>query len=145
MTVYRWLMAVLLLLGVLTPDALANRRSALSIEADYSASILVFRVGRVTLDAELGTERYTARAHVEAAGLAALFTDFSINSNVEGRFAESGPVPVNYGHIERTGDKTRIIDVDFEDGVARATASPAFSTWAIRPPANPIARAWSIR
>jgi hypothetical protein len=128
-------MAVLLLLGVLTPDALANRRSALSIEADYSASILVFRVGRVTLDAELGTERYTARAHVEAAGLAALFTDFSIDSDVEGRFAESGPVPVNYGHIERTGDKTRIIDVDFEDGVARATASPAFSTWG-DPPAS---------
>jgi hypothetical protein len=123
----------------LTGSAEANRRTALSIEADYSASVLVFRVGRVSLDAELGTDRYTARAHVEAAGLAALFTDFSIDSDVEGRFGADGPEPVNYGHIERTGDKMRVIDVDFDDGVARPTASPAFSSWG-DPPASEFDR-----
>ncbi len=115
--------------------ASANRREALSIEADYSASVLVFRVGRVSLSAELGREAYAANAHVEAAGLAALFTDFSIDSEVEGRFTAQGPAPVRYGHVEHTGDKTRIIDVAFDGGVARPTASPDFSSWG-EPPAS---------
>ena len=37
--------------------ASANRREALSIEADYSASVLVFRVGRVSLSADLLQQR----------------------------------------------------------------------------------------
>ena len=107
------------------PAGALNRETPVSIEADYSASVLVFRVGRVSLSAELGREVYAANAHVEAAGLAALFTDFSIDSEVEGRFTAQGPAPVRYGHVEHTGDKTRIIDVAFDGGVARPTASPA--------------------
>lgn len=125
----------ILVCALIAPAAHANRREALSIEADYSASVLIFRVGRVSLNADLGAEQYAARAHVEAAGLAALFTDFSIDSDVEGLFTDTGPRPVNYGHIERTGDKTRVIGVDFNDGIARSTASPPFSSWG-EPPAS---------
>ncbi|MEE2526514.1 DUF3108 domain-containing protein [Hyphobacterium sp. HN65] len=133
---FPWRIVAILACGLLfVPVAEANRREALSIEADYSASVLIFRVGRVSLDADLGTESYAARAHVEAAGLAALFTDFSIDSDVEGVFTDAGPRPVNYGHIERTGDKTRIVGVDFNEGVARSTATPAFSSWG-DPPAS---------
>lgn len=107
----------------------------LSIEADYTASVLVFRVGRVSLDAEIGASDYAAVAHVRAAGLASLFTDFTIDSEVSGRFTETGPAPATYGHIERTGDKTRIIDVGFEAGIARPTATPEFSSWGV-PPAS---------
>lgn len=129
------MMAAIGLCSLLVPEASANRRTALAIEADYTASVLIFRVGRVSLNADLGSDRYAARAHVQAAGLAALFTDFSIDSDVEGQFAQGHPVPVNYGHIERTGDKTRVVDVDFESGVAHSTASPAFSSWG-DPPAS---------
>ncbi|WP_420434897.1 DUF3108 domain-containing protein [Hyphobacterium sp.] len=134
MTYWR-MIAAIAACSLLAPDASANRRTALEIEADYTASVLVFRVGRVSLNANLGIDGYAARAHVQAAGLAALFTDFSIDSDVEGLFAQGHPVPVNYGHIERTGDKTRVVDVDFEDGIARSTASPAFSSWG-DPPAS---------
>lgn len=118
----------------LTAHAL-NRETPLTISADYSASVLVFRVGRVSLNAELGRDSYAANAHVEAAGLAALFTDFSIDSDVAGQFTDTGPQPASYGHTERTGDKTRIIDVDFENGIARPSATPEFSSWG-EPPAS---------
>ena len=125
---------LLCLLG-LSPASAFNRETPLSIEADYTASVLVFRVGRVTLNAELGREDYAARAHVEAAGLAALFTDFDIDSEVVGRFDTHGPAPASYGHTERTGDKIRVIDVRFEDGLALSTATPEFSSWG-EPPAS---------
>ena len=118
-----------------TPAFAQSRDTPLNIRADYTASVLIFRVGRVTLNAELGTETYVAAAHVEAAGLAALFTDFDIDSEVSGRFGSSGPAPYAYGHRERTGNKTRIINVSFEDGLAQSTAEPEFSSWG-DPPAS---------
>lgn len=123
------------LVAAASPAPALNRETPLSITADYSASVLVFRVGRVTLEADLGRADYAAQAHVEAAGLAALFTDFEIDSDVAGRFTDAGPQPSRYGHVERTGDKTRIIDVAFDGGVARSTASPDFSSWG-EPPAS---------
>jgi len=103
-------LAAALLVG--TPAVQASNRDLLSIEADYSASVLIFPVGRVALNAEIDETRYRADAHVEAAGLAALFTD-----------------------IERTGDKRRDIDVRFDSNIAHATAQPDFSSWG-QPPAN---------
>ena len=123
------------ILVALTPAVQASNRESLSIEADYSASVLIFQVGRVSLDAELGQQTYSAQAHVEAAGLAALFTDFEIDSDVSGHRTPAGPQPSRYGHVERTGDKRRVIDVSFEDGQARATATPEFSSWG-QPPAS---------
>jgi len=129
---------LLCLLG-LSPASALNRDTPLLIEADYSASVLIFRVGRVTLNAELGVSDYSAQAHVEAAGLAAFFTDFDIDSDVEGRFDTNGPAPDSYGHIERTGDKMRVVDVRFEGGMARSTATPEFSSWG-DPPASELDR-----
>ncbi|WP_421789747.1 DUF3108 domain-containing protein [Hyphobacterium sp.] len=120
-------------------DTRVDPPERLTIEADYSASVLVFRVGRVALNAEIGELDYRADAHVRAAGLAALFTDFTIESEVAGRFTETGPAPATYGHVERTGDKTRIIDVAFESGIAHSTATPEFSTWG-DPPASELDR-----
>ena len=117
------------LVATASPAHALNRETPLSINADYSASVLVFRVGRVALEAELGHADYAAQAHIEAAGLAALFTDFSIESGVAGRLTGAGPRPTHYGHTERTGSKTRIINVDFENGIARPTAVPEFSSW----------------
>ncbi len=108
---------------------------ALLIEADYSASVLIFPVGRVALNAEIDETRYRADAHVEAAGLAALFTDFEIDSRVEGQRLPAGPRPTSYAHIERTGDKRRDIDVRFDSNIADATAQPDFSSWG-QPPAS---------
>jgi hypothetical protein len=119
----------------LSPAFAVNRETPLAIEAEYSASVLIFSVGRVTLNAELEGDAYSARAHVEAAGLAALFTDFDIDSEVEGRFMATGPQPLRYGHIERTGDKVRHIDVQFENRLAESTATPDFSSWG-DPPAS---------
>lgn len=119
----------LLCLMTAAPAVSSNRETPLSIDADYIASVLVFRVGRVTLNAEMGREDYTASAHVEAAGLAALFTDFDIDSEVAGRYGANGPEPDRYGHTERTGEKTRVIDVRFQEGVAQSTATPDFSSW----------------
>lgn len=133
--VLRLISISLLCLLAASPALPVNREAPLSISADYSASVLVFRVGRVTLDAELGREDYAATAHVEAAGLAALFTDFDIDSEVAGRFGANGPQPVSYGHTERTGEKTRVIDVVFEEGLAYSTATPQFSSWG-EPPAS---------
>lgn len=135
MNVLRLISIGLLCLLATAPAAALNRETPLTITADYSASVLVFRVGRVTLEADLGRADYAAQAHVEAAGLAALFTDFEIDSRVAGRFGAGGPEPARYGHTERTGDKTRIIDVDFGGGVARSTASPEFTNWG-DPPAS---------
>lgn len=128
--------AAILALVTAAPSGTASAQtSPLAVEADYSASVLIFRVGRVSLSAEIGETDYAARAHVRAAGLAALFTDFTIDSDVAGRFTPSGPAPARYGHVERTGDKTRIIDVAFQNGVAHSTASPDFSSWG-DPPAS---------
>jgi len=111
----------------------------LSISADYSASVLIFRVGRVSLSAEINDTVYSGEAHVEAAGLAALFTDFEIDSRVEGQRLPTGPRPTSYAHIERTGDKRRDIDVTFDEGLARSTAQPEFSSWG-EPPASELDR-----
>jgi len=128
-TVFIWLALTL-------PSVAAmNRETPLTIQADYSASVLIFRVGRVTLNAELERDHYSAQAHVEAAGLAALFTDFDIDSEVSGQFSATGPQPVHYGHVERTGDKIRQIDVQFDNRLAQSTATPAFSSWG-DPPAS---------
>ncbi|GJL96212.1 MAG: hypothetical protein DHS20C06_00290 [Hyphobacterium sp.] len=122
-----------------TPAFALDRETPLTIEADYSASVLIFRVGRVTLNAELEPDNYAAQAHVEAAGLAALFTDFDIDSEVEGQFMATGPQPSHYVHVERTGDKTRRIEVAFENRLAHPTATPEFSSWG-DPPASDLDR-----
>src|SRR5690606_23876831 len=91
----------------------------LRLNATYSTSVLIFPVGRIDVTAEVANGRYTADAHVEAAGLAALFTDFEIDSEVEGRLDGTAPRPDRYGHVERTGRKVRTVEVGFETGVAR--------------------------
>ena len=138
--------AALLAFALLTAsadDAAAARESAasasLSVSADYAASVLVFRVGRVSLDADIAPRDYAAQAHVEAAGLAALFTDFEITSEVTGALSPDGPRPLHYGHSERTGEKHRRIDVNFADGTARPRAEPEFSSWGV-PPASEAER-----
>ena len=66
-----------------TDNASAPPSGTLRLNASYSTSVLIFRVGRIDVTAEVAGGRYSADAHIEAAGLAALFTDFEIDSEVE--------------------------------------------------------------
>lgn len=115
----------------------------LRLSATYTTSVLVFRVGRIDVEAEIAGNRYSARAHVEAAGLAALFTDFDIDSDVEGRLSPGGPRPDRYGHVERTGRKRRTVEVGFAGGIARSDAEPPFSSLG-QPPASEADRTGTI-
>lgn len=115
----------------------------LRLNASYSTSVLVFRVGRIDVEAEIASGRYSANAHVEAAGLAALFTDFEIDSDVEGSLSADGPRPDRYGHVERTGTKRRTVEVGFGGGVAQPSAEPPFSSWG-QPPASEAERTGTI-
>ncbi|MEE2565338.1 DUF3108 domain-containing protein [Hyphobacterium marinum] len=131
---YRPVLAALFLMA-LPAHATANEPAPVRVSADYSASVLIFEVGEITLSAELGHTHYRASAHVEAAGLAALFTDFEIDSEVAGQRSAAGPQPGRYAHIERTGRKRRDIEVTFDGGTARSVATPEFSSWG-EPPAS---------
>jgi len=134
MNPFRYCLAALVL-AALPAQAAASEPAPLTISADYSASVLIFEVGEVTLNAELDAQSYRASAHVEAAGLAALFTDFEIDSEVAGQRSAAGPQPGRYAHVERTGRKRRDIAVTFEGGTARSVATPEFSSWG-EPPAS---------
>ncbi len=108
---------------------------ALSVEARYSSSVLIFKVGEITLRAHRAPDSYSASTEIGAAGLAALFTDFDIRAEVSGVFEAGLPVPGRYAHIERTGRKVRAVDVAFEDRLAVSTAEPPFGSLG-EPPAS---------
>jgi len=110
----------------------AEPRAGVEVEARYASSVLIFRVGEIELEAVFGAERYAAQSRVTAVGLAALFTDFDIRSEVRGRPGEG---PLRYAHVERTGDKVRSVSVDFGTGVAQAVAEPPFGSLG-QPPAS---------
>ena len=103
------------------------------ISARYSSSVLVFKVGAIALTAEIEPDRYAATTVVEAAGLAALFTDFDIHAEVEGRRSPDAMAPVRYGHVERTGSKVRAVDIRFVDQIASAEATPPFGSLGVPP------------
>ncbi|MEQ8404735.1 MAG: DUF3108 domain-containing protein [Oceanicaulis sp.] len=125
------------------PGLAAGAPAPLDIEAEYAASVWRIPVGKVALEAELGSERYEARAVSEASGLAALFSDVRIVSHVEGAIEAGRARPQRYAHDEFTGKKHRRIDMSFDDRVARATARPDFSNWG-EPPASEADRAGAI-
>lgn len=108
---------------------------ALSVEARYSSSVLIFKVGEITLSAHRESDSYFASTEIGAAGLAALFTDFDIRAEVSGGFEAGLPVPNRYAHIERTGRKVRAVDVAFVDRLAVSTAEPPFGSLG-QPPAS---------
>jgi len=103
------------------------------IEARYSSSILIFKVGEITLSALLEDESYSANTHVEAAGLAALFTDFDIRAEVSGVRGPSGTHPDHYSHIERTGDKVRAVDMSYDQQLANVDVDPPFGSLGLPP------------
>ncbi|WP_417493284.1 DUF3108 domain-containing protein [Maricaulis sp.] len=114
-----------------------------TITARYSSSVLIFRVGAISLTAGIEPGHYTANTVVEAAGLAALFTDFDIRAEVEGLSSAGALAPLRYAHVERTGSKVRAVDIDFEDRVASAHATPPFGSLGV-PPATAEQRAGVI-
>ncbi|WBQ09379.1 DUF3108 domain-containing protein [Hyphomonadaceae bacterium ML37] len=144
------LAAVILTAAALTAPGLADNATqaaapagAMTLSARYSGSVLAIPVGRVELSARLGQDSYTASATAVATGLAALFTDVRIDSEVSGAITRGRARPVSYAHDERTGRKHRRIDMSFDNRIARATAVPNFSTWG-DPPATDSDRAGAI-
>jgi hypothetical protein len=131
--------AVLIAAGARAEPAPAR----LEVEAEYAASVWRIPVGRIALNADLSPDRYAARAVSEAAGLAALFTDIRIISEVEGAIANGRARPERYAHDEFNGDKHRRIEMGFEGRVARSTAAPDFSNWG-EPPASAADRTGAI-
>lgn len=106
------------------------------LNAVYSGSVLVFKVGEVSLRTRIGDEDYEARSMIEAAGILSLFTDFEIRSEVAGRLGDDAAItPDRYAHIERTGDKVRQVEVSFDGGIARSDVTPPFGSWGV-PPAS---------
>tara|TARA_R110002073_G_scaffold3635_2_gene23924 strand:- start:14965 stop:15804 length:840 start_codon:yes stop_codon:yes gene_type:complete len=113
-----------------------NVSGARMITARYSSSVLVFRVGDISLSAQIDPGHYAANTVVEAAGLAALFTDFDIHADVEGLRTPVSVAPLRYTHVERTGSKIRAVDIAFENRIASAQATPPFGSLGV-PPATP--------
>jgi hypothetical protein len=109
------------------------------VTATYSSSVLIFKVGEITLQAAVDADGYTASTHIEAAGLAALFTDFDIRAEVSGARLEAGMRPLAYNHVERTGDKVRRVDIDFRAPIAESLAEPPFGSLGV-PPASAAQR-----
>lgn len=109
--------------------------SGVQLSARYASSVLVFKVGEITLNAQLGPNGYAADGYIEAAGLAALFTDFDIRAEVRGSGVNGEREPAVYGHVERTGSKIRSVRVDFGGPVARSEVVPPFGSLGV-PPAS---------
>ncbi|MFY0636369.1 MAG: DUF3108 domain-containing protein [Maricaulis maris] len=105
------------------------------VSARYASSVLFFKVGEITLDARFGEAGYAAESYIEAAGLAALFTDFDIRAEVSGQGGNGAREPQVYEHVERTGSKVRSVRIEFSDVVARSEAEPPFGSWGV-PPAS---------
>ena len=112
---------------------------AFQLTAQYSSRVLIFPVGDITFEARLEADGYHARSRIEAAGLAALFTDFDITAEVEGDLVDGGASPTRYAHVERTGRKVRAVEVTFDNGLARSVADPPFGSWGV-PPASEVDR-----
>ena len=108
---------------------------AVRVSARYASSVLFFKVGEITLDARFGEAGYAAESYIEAAGLAALFTDFDIRAEVSGQGGNGAREPQIYEHVERTGSKVRSVRIEFSDIVARSEAEPPFGSWGV-PPAS---------
>lgn len=116
-------------------DAVSAASSDLRLTARYAGSVLALRVGAIEVEAAIGETGYAARTHVEAAGLAAFFTDFEIDAEVAGEASDEGWRPIRYAHVERNGDKVRRVEVGFESGRAESAVTPPFGSWGV-PPAS---------
>jgi hypothetical protein len=129
--------------GAAGSDLSAPAPGVTSISARYDGWVLVFKVGEIELNARFDDTAYEADSFVAAAGLAALFTDFDIRSEVAGQLQGGTPDPERYGHVERTGEKVRAVDVSFEDNIASSQAQPPFGSWGV-PPASESDRTGAI-
>lgn len=118
----------------------AAAQESFSLQADYTGSVWAIPVGRVSLTADIEPDGYQARSQVDAAGLAALFSDLRIVSRVEGDLERGRASPTSYAHDEYNRHKHRRIDMSFENGIARSVAAPNFSNWG-EPPASEADRA----
>ena len=124
-------------------DAIVPVQNAFSLSARYSSRVLIFPVGDITFEARLAENSYSASTRIEAAGLAALFTDFDINAEVQGYLDGTAAEPSRYAHVERTGRKVRSVEVSFPEGVARPAVEPPFGSWGV-PPASEDDRTGAI-
>lgn len=129
--------------SVASEDVAAPVPGTLSLSARYSSRVLIFPVGDITFEARLEDRTYSASTRIEAAGLAALFTDFDINAEVLGYFQGADASPSRYAHVERTGRKVRSVEVSFPQGVASSAVEPPFGSWGV-PPASEHDRTGAI-
>ena len=82
---FRSLLAGVMLAGIPGSVAAQNVASAdpeIHVTATYSSPVLIFKVGEVTVTADIDADGYSATTHIRAAGLAALFTDFDIRADM---------------------------------------------------------------
>ena len=105
------------------------------ISARYSSTVLIFKVGEISVAADLTPTSYRAETTIRAAGLAALFADIDIQADVSGLLGPGGAAPERYGLVNTTPTKSRSVQVQFPDGVAVATATPPFGSLG-EPPAS---------
>lgn len=129
--------------SVASEDAVAPAQDTFILTARYSSRVLIFPVGDITFEARLANSAYSATTRIEAAGLAALFTDFDINAEVQGYLDGTAAEPSRYAHVERTGRKVRSVEVSFPEGVASSAVEPPFGSWGV-PPASEDDRTGAI-
>lgn len=129
--------------GATGSDLSAPAPGVTAISARYDGWVLVFKVGEIELNARFDDTAYEADSFVAAAGLAALFTDFDIRSQVAGQLQGGTPDPERYAHVERTGEKVRAVDVSFEGNIASSRVEPPFGSWGV-PPASESDRTGAI-
>ncbi len=129
--------------SVASEDAVVPAQDTFSLTARYSSRVLIFPVGDIVFEARLADTAYSASTRIEAAGLAALFTDFDINAEVQGYIEDTEASPRRYAHVERTGRKVRSVEVSFAEGVARSAVEPPFGSWGV-PPASEDDRTGAI-
>lgn len=146
-----WVVASSMLVAAASPALIADEGvssaaptpAGLTLSARYSSRVLIFPVGDITFQANLDGQAYSATTRIEAAGLAALFTDFDISAEVDGVLATSTVTPNRYAHVERTGRKVRSVEVSFPAGVASSHVEPPFGSWGV-PPASERDRTGAI-
>tara|TARA_R110002051_G_scaffold259449_5_gene319210 strand:- start:292754 stop:293566 length:813 start_codon:yes stop_codon:yes gene_type:complete len=109
------------------------------ITARYSSTVLFFKVGDISVTADLTPTSYRAETTIRAAGLAALFADIDIQADVSGLLGPGGAAPERYGLVNTTPSKSRSVEMRFPEGVAVATATPPFGSLG-DPPASEIDR-----
>ena len=121
----------------------APKADSVKFQFDYTGSLFIFPLGKLSFKGEKNAYSYAVRADMETAGLGKLSKDGGLWSTTTAYYGPDGVRPIRH-EIQKLNDKARNVTMEYgPDGSPTAIIEPRFGSMGT-PPASPAERAEAV-